>query len=264
MRAAITKLSRLAQAPDNQHTLRELGFAYADVAEVTSSALRWDRITLDRTNRRWHDLVSLARLFLSDRHQQTSAGVIDGHALLFEMNVLFEQYVARILSHALAGTGLRVSAQGGHRDCLYEGDTGRFRTRPDLIVRQGERIALIIDTKWKRMTPRIDDPKQGVSQADVYQLMAYAQLYNCPNVMLLYPHHGDLPPHPILRRYSIAARGADENLFVATLDLTGSPRGHRIALGALINECLTVATTLEVPDSIASPLSRSLSIFSRT
>lgn len=64
------------------------------------------------------------------------------------MNVLFEAYIERTLSRALAGTGFRVSSQGGHRDCLYEGETGRFRTRPDLIVRQGEKIALIIDTKW--------------------------------------------------------------------------------------------------------------------
>jgi 5-methylcytosine-specific restriction enzyme subunit McrC len=38
----------VAQAPDNQRILRELGFAYADVAEVPFSALRWDEITLDR------------------------------------------------------------------------------------------------------------------------------------------------------------------------------------------------------------------------
>lgn len=257
MRAAVTKLSKLTEAPDNQRTLRELGFVYADVTEVPPTALPWNRIILDRTNRRWQDLLSLARLFLSDRHQQTSAGVIDGHALLFEMNVLFEQYVARTLSRALAGTDLRVSAQGGHRDCLYEGDRGRFRTRPDLIIRQDERIVLIIDTKWKRVTPRIDDPKQGVSQADVYQLMAYGQLYGCPNVMLLYPHHSDLSTNPIRRRYSIAARGSDENLIVATLELSGLQRGHRTALRELINECLEAATTRETPGSSTKAPSKS-------
>lgn len=245
MRAAVSKLSRLSAAPDNQRALRELNFVYADVADVPPSGLRWDRIVLDRTNRRWRDLLSLARLFLSDRHQQTSAGTIDGHALLFEMNVLFEQYVERVLSRALAGTGFRVSSQGGHLDCLYEGDMGRFRTRPDLVIRQGEQIALIIDTKWKRMTPRIDDPKQGVSQADVYQLMAYGRLYDCPNVMLLYPHHADLPTDPIRQSYSIAAKDADENLIVATLSLAGSQRDHKNALQQLIREYSGTASTLE-------------------
>ena len=241
MRAAISKLSRLAQAPDNQRALRELNFAYADISEVPASALRWDLIVLDRTNTRWRQLLSMARLFLGDRHQQTSAGPIDGFSLLFEMNVLFEEYVARLVARALAGSGLRVSAQGGHRDCLFEGETGRFRTRPDIVVRRGDQTALIIDTKWKRIVERIDDPKQGVSQADVYQMMSYGRLYDCSCVVLLYPHHGGLQSEPILRRYSIAKRDARESLFVATLDVTGQQRKLEATLRSLIKERLKSA-----------------------
>ena len=233
MRATIGKLSRLAQAPDNQRTLRELSFAYAEVSDVPPDALRWEMIVLDRTSTRWRELVALARLFLGDRHQRTSAGSVDGYALLFEMNLLFEEYVARLLVRALSGTGLGVSAQGGHRDCLFEGESGRFRTRPDVIVRRGNGVALIVDTKWKRIAGT-DDPKQGVSQADVYQMMAYGQLYECPNVVLLYPHHGALPPEPILRPFSIAKPGARERLFVATLDVTRSRRESESALKQLV------------------------------
>ena len=233
MRATIGKLSRLAQAPDNQRALRELSFAYADISDVPPGALRWDLIVLDRTSTRWRELVALARLFLGDRHQQTSAGPVEGYALLFEMNVLFEEYVARLLARALSGTGLSVAAQGGHRDCLFEGETGRFRTRPDVIVRHRNGIALIVDTKWKRIKG-IDDPKQGVSQADVYQLMAYGRVYECTDVVLLYPHHGELPPEPILRQYSIGKPGAQEGLLVATLDVTGSRRNHEAALRRLV------------------------------
>jgi 5-methylcytosine-specific restriction endonuclease McrBC regulatory subunit McrC len=51
--------------------------------------------------------------------------------------------------------------------------------------------ALILNQKCN------SDAKQGVSQADVYHLMAYGRLYDCPKVMLLYPHNEDLPPEPI-------------------------------------------------------------------
>jgi 5-methylcytosine-specific restriction enzyme subunit McrC len=236
MRAAVSKLSGLSGVPDNQRALRELSFVYADVASVPPKSLRWDRIVLNRTNRRWRDLLSFARLFLSEQYQQTSAGNIDGHALLFEMNVLFEKYVERILSKALAGTGTRVLSQGGHRECLFEDHIGRFRTRPDLIIRSANGITLITDIKWKRMTPRIDDPKQGVSQSDVYQLMAYGRLYDCPNVMLLYPHHAGLPRDPIHRQYSIANVGSNERLIVATLNLAGTQHGHRENLRNLVDQ----------------------------
>ena len=159
---------------------------------------------------------------------------MDGYALLFEMNVLFEEYVTRLLARALSGTGLRVTGQGGHRDCLFEGKTGRFRTRPDVIVRRGNRIALIIDTKWKRIAGT-DDPKQGVTQADVYQLLAYGRIYDCSDVVLLYPHHSALPPEPIRRPYSIARPDAQERLTVATLDVTGSRRSHEKAFKELVD-----------------------------
>ena len=234
MRATISKLSRLAQAPDNQRSLRELNFTYSDVSEVFPRELRWDQIVLDRTSTRWRELLSLARLFLRDDHQQTSVGRINGFALLFKMNVLFEEYVSRLLARALAGTNLRVSAQGGRRACLYEGETGRFQTRPDLIVRQGnQNILIIIDTKWKRIT-RINDLHEGVRQADVYQLMAYSRIYDCPHVVLLYPHHGGLPPDPIRQWYAIAKEGAQESLVVATLDITGSHRRHETVLRDLV------------------------------
>lgn len=242
MRAAISKLSRLAQAPENQRSLRELNFAYADVSELSPGDLRWEQIVLDRTNTRWRELLSLAKLFLRDRHQQTSVGSIDGFSLLFEMNVLFEEYVARLLARALAGTNLRVSTQGGLRACLYEGKTGRFRTRPDLLIRKGDDIVLIIDTKWKRIA-QVDDPKDGVNQADVYQMMAYSRVYECPRVVLLYPYHGGLSPYSIRQRYSIGKENAQECLVVATLDITGHYRKHEAALSNLIKGCINFANT---------------------
>ncbi|MBK5924685.1 hypothetical protein CCR90_13055 [Rhodovulum sulfidophilum] len=56
----------MAQAADNQRLLREIEFAYSDVTRVPVAALRWDQITLDRTNQRWSELLSFARLLLTD------------------------------------------------------------------------------------------------------------------------------------------------------------------------------------------------------
>lgn len=208
MRAAVSKLSCLSGAPENQCAPRKLSFVYADVADVHPNALRWDYIVLDRTNRRWRGLLFLARLFLSDRHQQTSAGAIDSHALLFEMTVFFEAYIERILSRALAGTGFRMSSQGCHRDCLHEGGSGRFRTRPGLIVRQGEKIALIIDTVAKRMMPQVDDSEAGRQLGRHLPADGIWQALQPPERRTaLYPHLGDPPPDPIRRQYSIATRG---------------------------------------------------------
>jgi 5-methylcytosine-specific restriction enzyme subunit McrC len=87
-----------------------------------------------------------------------------------------------------------VTLQGGRLFCLTSLDEDRavFQTKPDILIWRAGQVAHVIDTKWKRISDRIDDPKQGVSQADVYQMMAYAHLYKAPRLTLLYPHHAGL------------------------------------------------------------------------
>ncbi|KFG91559.1 McrBC 5-methylcytosine restriction system component [Sphingobium herbicidovorans NBRC 16415] len=194
MKAAISHVSRISRRPANQQRLRELAFVYADITDVPVSGLRWDEAVIDRTNRPWRDLFAMARLFLRGRYQTTTGGTGQGTALLFEMNTLFEEYVGRLIARALAGTEFTVSLQGGRLFCLSAEDSGRglFQTKPDILIRRSGFVVHVIDTKWKRIASRIDDPKQGVSQADIYQMMAYAQLYHAPRLTLLYPHHPGL------------------------------------------------------------------------
>jgi 5-methylcytosine-specific restriction enzyme subunit McrC len=219
MKAAITRLSQVARSSDNQRRLRELMFVYGEIADVPRTALRWDQVVLDRTNERWRELLNLAKLLLGDRFQTTSAGGSTGFSLLFEMNTLFEEYIARMLERALAETDLRVARQGGRLFCLESDDQGRlFQTRPDILLKRGDDVVQVIDTKWKRIVARIDDPKQGVAQADVYQLIAYGRVYNCRKLMLLYPHHVAMAvPEGVISSYRIAA--SNHGLEIATIDV---------------------------------------------
>lgn len=220
MKAAVLYLSRMSRSSANQQRLRELGFVYADIADRSPSALRWDAVTIDRTNRRWHELLNMARLFLQARYQTTTSGAGQGTAMLFEMNTLFEEYVGRQISRAAAGTELTVSLQGGRLFCLSSELTGKglFQTKPDILIRRAGDVIHVIDTKWKRISSRIDDPKQGVLQSDIYQMMAYAQLYGAPRLTLLYPHHpGLVGAERVHARYQIT--GHETILETASIDI---------------------------------------------
>jgi 5-methylcytosine-specific restriction enzyme subunit McrC len=218
MKAAVSRLSRISQSPKNQRRLRELAHLYEDVAAVPTKALKWSSIVLDRTNHRWREMCDLARLLLAGDYQTTSQGSDRGFSLLFAMNDLFEAFVAKMLTRALRGTGLHVVSQDRRLYCLAESDgVRRFQVRPDIVVRRGSETLMIIDTKWKRIAARIDDSKQGVSQADVYQMMAYGRLYACPKLMLLYPHHGGIAQAGETGRYVVM--GSGDELVTATLDV---------------------------------------------
>ncbi len=220
MKCCVLHLYRVSRSTANQQRLRELAFVYSEIAEITPSALRWDDVVIDRTNRRWLELLNMARLFLERRYQTTTGGAGEGIALLFEMNTLFEKYVGRLVSRALVGTDMTVSLQGGGLFCLSDETTERrlFQTKPDILIRRAGAVIHVIDTKWKKISTRIDDPKRGVTQADVYQMMAYAQLYNAPRLTLLYPHHSALGVDELVHgRHRITER--DSILETASIDI---------------------------------------------
>lgn len=195
MKASVIFLAKFTRLPSSRRLLDELRYAFDDISELPPSALPWERVQIDRTNKRWSEIFQLARLLLGHSYQSTSqsSGAPDGISLLFPMNDLFEAAVANTMKRAVSGSDFSVTSQGGFRSCLGDWradeitDGRHFRTRPDIIVRRGGEILAIIDTKWKALGSKIGDPKLGISQADVYQMMAYSRIYRCDRLMLLYP-----------------------------------------------------------------------------
>jgi len=243
MKAAIARLTRIAQSAANLHRLRELSFVFADITAIPVAALRWDDVVLDRTNARWLELLNMAKLLLGDRFQTTSAGEGSGFSLLFEMNTLFEEYIGRMVARSLAGSHLKVVRQGGRMYCLESDSGGLFQTKPDILIKDGAKVVQVIDTKWKRIAEHLDDKKRGVAQADVYQMMAYGRLYDCPRLTLLYPHHAELRADEGLQA-SHRITGSGHWLETVTIDIataTGIAERLRQVVGtALANDRIAV------------------------
>lgn len=232
MKACVLFVSRHTRSMTTQRKLSELRFLLDEVRTVAPSALPWKQVRIDRSSRRWSSLLELARLLLGQRWQETHAAIHEpeGISLLFPMNDLFEAYVAAQLRRALADSGLDIVTQGGLRYCLgpwrENEDTlgSSFSTRPDILVRRGDDVEIILDTKWKNLT-------NGVSQADVYQMMAYARLYRAPRLILLYPAVPGASDRTV-QVHGIAA--GRERLEIATLAVENSENELREELRRLV------------------------------
>jgi 5-methylcytosine-specific restriction enzyme subunit McrC len=235
MKAAVDHLYRISRSLATRRRLGELALMYADVTPVHHRQIDWARMTKARNTATWMPLVRFARLLLGQRFQDTSHGRAEGFSLLFDMNVLFEAYVARMLQTIANEQSLTISVQGGKEACLISEETGArlFETVPDVRLFRGKTTAYIVDTKWKRLKRPEEDPKLGVSQADVYQMMAYAQLYQCNHVILLYPFHEGLTSNrPVHHR--IAVNGGDVRLSIATVDISSHAKAKDSLRGMLV------------------------------
>lgn len=243
MKACASFLDGYARVFQTRRTLAEIRLALDEVTDVALDRLPWAQVRIDRTSRRWQSLYDLARLFMRRHWQAThhAAAAPAGISLLFPMNDLFEAYVAGMLRRELVPQGFEVVAQGGLRYCLAEWhDTADrkgtlFRTMPDVILKRHGRTVAIIDTKWKIVSANVADRKRGVAQADIYQMMAYAQLYGCDRLMLLYPHHGGLGADRRISSHRVAVAGRRDRIDIATVDVGRGPSAVRRELASLVS-----------------------------
>ena len=221
LKAAVTRLAGRVRTAANFRRLAELTARFEFVRD-SSDPLR-EPVRLDRTNTAFHELYRLAKLFLSGDWQSTTGGRSTGFALLFPMNELFEAFIGRSLKRALAP---RIVHLQHRRRTALTGTNGEplFALQPDAVIECSNDHPVILDTKWKRLTPRARGCKTtlGVAQSDIYQMLAYARAYDARRLVLIYPWHEEMGAQQgVHRRWSVT--GTDCRLDIATVDV-GRPR----------------------------------------
>jgi 5-methylcytosine-specific restriction enzyme subunit McrC len=130
---------------------------------------------------------------------QMSPTSVDGTnqmlSLLFPMERVFEDYVAtklkQHLQNAVVKTQVRNQSLVSYKPIGENTDTKMFQLRPDLHITTNGRTT-IGDTKWKLINQDSPSTKYGVSEKDIYQMLAYNQTYQKDEprgaeIWLIYP-----------------------------------------------------------------------------
>ncbi len=154
----------------------------------TISLADTDRITFTRLNRAFEPHIRFCRIFLANSSLTLQASKVESFSLLIPMEKLFEEFISAVLVADPAyffGRQVAVRLQSGLGG-LARDESGRqvFNMRPDILIGAPE-VEAVIDTKYKRLNQ--DDARLGVSQADLYQMYAYATKTVARRCMLLYP-----------------------------------------------------------------------------
>jgi 5-methylcytosine-specific restriction enzyme subunit McrC len=194
LKGTCQRLLPLTVQPGTQQILRECLIELSDVQDIEVKKECFDRVHLSRNNERFASVLDFSRLVLLGTPPQPGTGRVKTFTLLFPMDKLFEQFVGRLIRRHVEQMGLT------HRQFLLQSsgrpkwlvDTphgqGIFRLKPDiLILNRTGGVQIIVDTKWKRLARDVDDVTNGVAQADMYQIFAYATRFESSDNVLLYP-----------------------------------------------------------------------------
>jgi len=145
--------------------------------------------------RHWQSTTELARDILDGLGTNYGAGRTLAPGFVIDTWRLWED-VLEIGSRALP-SGFRVHSQKGcslgkrqQRVGATWGSPHPFDAVPDFLVEGTEMPAsMIVDAKYKG---RFSDTARRVSEADVYEALAFSEAHGIPRVLLLYPRSGSL------------------------------------------------------------------------
>ncbi len=232
LKAAVTRLAGVARSAENARRVAELVARFEFVGE--SAYPLGEPVQLDRTNTAYHDLYRLARFLLSGEWQTTTGGKAIGFTLLFEMNVLFEEFIGKSLQRTFGSHRVGLQKRSGY--ALQDAaENDLFNLQPDVLIDANDGRPIVLDTKWKRLKPKKEDGKLNVVTSDVYQMLAYAGAYKAKRVILLYPWHKALGLG--IARWTARAPAGERIPFdIATVNV-GSPKTVPAALRTIVN-CL--------------------------
>jgi 5-methylcytosine-specific restriction enzyme subunit McrC len=178
------------RTPATQDTLRQCLLLLDNVSDIEVQDAAFGHITINRQNERFEDVLRFCRLILSGRTPTVQAGGARTFSLLFDMNKVFERFIAAFVRKYvvpnLEGVHLFPQAVDHVRHLMTSEGAGTLRLEPDLLL-EGAGRRVVMDTKWKLLA----SGKRGrgaVAESDLYQLYAYTRRYGCTRSVLLYPH----------------------------------------------------------------------------
>ena len=196
LKAACRRLLSISKSTAAQKKLREIVFLLDEVTDLDIAEHHFSDIHYNRNSERFKSLINFSMLVIKGMSPIWTKGKEVSFSLLFPMEQLFEEFIARYIHRYAEDLGLLrecIHAQAvGHRKWLLRrehDECDKFQLKPDLVIDDGHGgIRLILDTKWKHVKSDEEDSNNGVSQADIYQLYSYAHRYKCPENVLLFPY----------------------------------------------------------------------------
>lgn len=147
---------------------------FPEVTPIQANEVTFSKIPKNRKTAPYETALAIARLIILNYAPNIKSGSEQMLALLFDMNVLWEEYILIRLKQAAEEKGFTVEGQNSKR--FWK----NISIRPDIVIEK-ENKTFIIDTKWKNID--YSEP----STHDLRQMYVYNEYWDSKKAMLLYP-----------------------------------------------------------------------------
>lgn len=161
--------------------LNRVMFEFIDFKDVNITSKHFEKLDINRKANPYRKALDIAKMLILNYSPNLTSGKDNMLTLLFDMNVLWEEYIFRVLQKHKR-ENISVSFQN-KKD--FWSSTRRTKTiRPDIVISDSNTspaTTYVLDTKWKiRDTNNPDDN-------DLKQMFTYNLYWKAEKSLLLFP-----------------------------------------------------------------------------
>lgn len=184
-------LMKQTKFSENLRMLQEVVFILDEVEDLHCTIHDIENISLNTFFSDYSVLLDSCKLILNQHLYSSNTYDLSQWCLLFPMEYIFEDFLAGFLEYKFS-KDWKVEYQKSDQ---YLSNTPKvFNMQHDIFLtsRHATKRKVIIDTKYKlRQDNFKNDPKKGVAQSDLYQMVSYAFKRGCTDIILVYPNISD-------------------------------------------------------------------------
>lgn len=219
-RLTVERLATLTTVISSRRLARELLYQLDEVPPSRNLKSDFAAWRLGRSYVHFTPLESICKMVLYELNPVVAGSETHAHALLFDMNKVYEAYVAEMLRRL--HPDWIIESQRTDKSLGLVNEQGVFGLRPDLVLHTPDGQVVIADTKWKRLKAD-QGPTYDVASADAYQMLAYSEIFQSKQpkkaLWLLYPRLPGLPPVSQAIQLGSPQWPHERHLSIVTIDL---------------------------------------------
>lgn len=176
-----TLLFNATSSSENKKNLREILFIFDEVSDVRATAEECSSIRFNPIFGSFETVRDYCYLFLKNSISIEYKNDLKLFAFLLPMEYVFEDFIFGFIDKEIGEINAKSQVTSKYLD-----QEENYILRPDLYLELDSK-KIIADTKYKIIYQDANDPKNGISQGDLYQMIAYAMRFKINEIKLFYP-----------------------------------------------------------------------------
>lgn len=181
IKSTASLMMKLSKSHRSSQNLKQI-LAYLDDVKFSADYdVDFSKCVNTRNAKKYSIVLNICRLFLKNHNFSEYHGKYVAYAMLFPMEDVFKSYIAGLIKKNVHKT-VKTQINGEYLFSKPE----MFTLRPDIVIYDEGKPSCIVDTRWQ-----IIEKKNDISADDMCRLYAYAQKFNCSEIVMIYPESSE-------------------------------------------------------------------------